>query len=136
VVVAVGPVRVMQMAADDIVDVVPVRDGLVTAVGAMCVGLRMFAAIVLRRAVRRVRGIHGKAVLVHMVAVDVVQVSVVEVIDMVAVLDRSMAAPRFVLMGVPFVHLAAALLRHWPASSPVGRNVALLLCPLPPSCPG
>src|SRR5437764_175428 len=54
VVVAVVPVRVVQVAADAVVDVVAVLDGLVAAVRAVLVLRLVVVALVVRRALRRV----------------------------------------------------------------------------------
>ncbi|HLW47944.1 MAG TPA: hypothetical protein VKW09_09280 [bacterium] len=85
-VVAVAPVRMMQVPGDEVIHMVAMRHRVVPAARAMRVVLWMLAAIVLRRAACRVGRIDREAVVVHVVTVDVVQVAVVEVIGVVAVL--------------------------------------------------
>ena len=102
-------VRVVEMVADEIVDVVPVRDRLVPAVGAVGVGGVVAFAVVLRRAAVRVLSVDLEHVLVDVVPVRVVQVPFVEVVDMVAVLDGRMAAVggvlvRMILVDGVFAH--------------------------------
>jgi len=104
----------------DVVHMVAVRDGLVAAIGAVFVVLRMPAALVLGRTPRGIRGVDREAVIVHVVAVHVVQMPVVEVIVMVAVFHRGVAAPRLVLMAVSLVDFTIALPCHRPTSAPVG----------------
>jgi hypothetical protein len=111
VVVAVGPVRVVQVALDEVVDVVPVRYPLVPARRAVNVSLGMPGAAVRRRAVRRVRGADLERVIVDVVSVHVVKMTVVEIIDVVAVVHRDVAAARRVRVRVALVDLAL-FLRH------------------------
>lgn len=76
------------MAVVDVVDVVLVRHGDMTAVQSV---------LVLVPFVHRVRRIHA---LVDMVFVDAMQVAVVRVVDVVVVRDRHVAASRGVLVRV------------------------------------
>jgi hypothetical protein len=99
-------VRVVQVPADEIIDVVSVGHRLVAAARAVPVSGIMTATVVPRRALLRIRGADGDGVLVHMVAVRVVQVPVMEIIDMLRVLNRGVAATRAVLMIVSHVGLA------------------------------
>jgi hypothetical protein len=92
VIVAVIAVRMVQMAVHEVVDVVAVRHRFVAAAGAMDVTLRMAAAVVLGRTVGRVLLGHIDGVLLHLASFRVVQVAVVQIIDVVAVLDRGVAA--------------------------------------------
>lgn len=75
-VVAMIPMGVMEMSIDEVVDVIPMRDGLVPAVGSVHVLGRMCIAVV-GLAARRVRGADLERVLFHGRAVGVMQVSVV-----------------------------------------------------------
>ena len=93
-------VRVMEVIADEVVEVIAVRHGFMPAVRAVDVRIAVSVAVVLRRAVGRVRGVHVDHVLVHVVAVRVVQVPVMQVVDVAFVLERDMAAVRAVLMGM------------------------------------
>jgi hypothetical protein len=129
VVVAVGPVWVVQVPGNDVVHMVAVRDGLVTAIRTVFVVLRMPAALVLGRALRRIRIIDREAMIVHVVPVNVVQMPVVEVIVMVAVFHGGVTAPRLVLMAVPLVYLTIALSCHRPTSAPVGVMLAVSATP-------
>lgn len=76
-IVAVVAVRVMQVAIDKIIDMVAVRDRLVAAVRAVSVIVRMLAAGVLRRAVRRILFRDVKGVLLDLVSLGVMEVAVV-----------------------------------------------------------
>ena len=113
VVVAVLAVRVVQVAVDEVVDVVAVGNRLVTAAGAVDVGGVVTAAAVIRGAVGGVRRVDVEAVLVDVVLVRVVQVAVVEVVHVVAVLHRDVTAVRAVGVVVILVLVAA----HFVSSS-------------------
>jgi hypothetical protein len=103
VVVAVPAVRVVQVAVDDVVGVIAVRDRFMAAAGAVRVILPVITTRMGRRAVRRVRATHGELVLVDVVAMRMVQVPVVEVVGVPVVLDLRVAAVRAVLMIVVLV---------------------------------
>jgi hypothetical protein len=94
VVVAVTPMGVMQVAVDEVVDVVPVRDRLVTAGRAVDVRLVVRAARVRRRACVGVGAADADTVLFDAAAVRVMQVPVVQVVD-VALANLSLVAGRF-----------------------------------------
>ncbi|MGE0035792.1 MAG: hypothetical protein AB7S93_09175 [Xanthobacteraceae bacterium] len=93
-VVAVFAMRMMQPAVHEVIDMITVRDRLVTA--ARPVG--MVPAMNFRRAMRRVRAVNGDHMLVNVIAVHVVQVAVVKIVDMAIVPDCSVSAPRTVLV--------------------------------------
>lgn len=92
VVVAVVAVGVMEVAVDEVVDVVAVGHGLVSAAGAVNMALLVTGAPVFRGASGRVRLVHLDHVLVNVVSVGVVEVAVVEVVHVVPVLDGDVAA--------------------------------------------
>ncbi len=94
-VVAVIPVRVMEVTVDEVVDVIPVRDRFVAAAGPVDVVVRVGVAVVGRTA-RRVRGVDLERVLFDRAARGVMQVTVVNVVDVIPVLDGGVAAARAV----------------------------------------
>ena len=102
-VVAVIAVRVMQMAVHQVIDMVAVRDLRMAAIGAVLVGLVVSLAAVLGRALGRIGRTDGQGVLLDLVAFDVVQMAVVQIIDMAFVHDASVAAAWAVLVRVPLV---------------------------------
>ena len=83
-VVAVPVVRVVESPADEVVDVVAVRHGLVTALGAVSVGGVAVHGV---GVAGRMRLVHRDHVLVHVLVVGMVQVAVVQVVDVIAVTD-------------------------------------------------
>ena len=99
-VVAVLGVRVVQVIADEIVDVVAVGNLLVTARGPVLMRGIMRAAGVLGGAAGGIGVGDVEDVLVDVIAVWVVQVAVVQVVGVAVVLDRLVAAPGTVLVGV------------------------------------
>ena len=85
-------VRVMEMLADEIVDVIAMGNLLVTAIGAMNMRGLMPTADVLGRAIRRVSGAYPEDMLVDVIAVGVMQMPVMEIVDVALVLDRRVPA--------------------------------------------
>ena len=106
-VVAVVPVRVVQVTIHQVVDMVAVRDGLVTAARAVHVVRVVALAGVPGRAARGVLVAHIDRVLVDVTVVVVVQVTVVEVVHVVSVLHGDMPAAGVMLVVVVLVLVAA-----------------------------
>jgi len=79
--------RMMQASAHQVIDVIPVRHGFVTAGRAVLV-----RAAHLRRALHGVGGIDRDGMLVDMILVHVVQMPVVQVIDVTFVAHRPLSA--------------------------------------------
>lgn len=96
-VVAVIFVGSVQPPIDEVIDVIPVRDRLVTA--RVAVGVCGIAAGDVGVACR-VRLIDRDHVLVDMVAVGVVQVTAVEIVDVIVVTNGRVPAIRSVLVWV------------------------------------
>ena len=99
-IIAVVAVRMMQVAVDDVVGMVAVRDGGVTAIGRVNMTSRLFCGAMTGRAGRGIDGGDGDDVLVHMPAMAVVQVAVIQVVGMTVMRDGKMATARAVLMLV------------------------------------
>ena len=106
-VVAMVTVRMVQVAVDQVVDVVTVRDGFVATTGTMDVAGLVAAAFVLGRAAVGVGGRDGDHVLVDVVAMRMVQVTVVQVVDMTVMPDGRVAAAG--AMGVVMVGVMGQL---------------------------
>ncbi len=105
-IVAVAVVRVMEVPGDEKVDVVSMRHFGVAAARAVHVTLRVARTNVCRRARARVGRGHGHSTLVDVIAVRVVQVTVVEVVDVTVVSNGQMATARAVnvtVLGVAHV---------------------------------
>jgi hypothetical protein len=101
-------VWVMQASVYKIVDVVAVRYGLVSAVGAV----RVIRALGSRGALRRVRAIDREDMLVNMIPMRVVEMAVMNIVNVTIVADRSVAAARSVLMRMVGMVLFVAG-GHW-----------------------
>ena len=99
-VIAVVAVRMMQPALDEIVGVVAVRYRIVPTAGAMDMTSLVAFVPKLRRTATRVLVGHFDHMLVDGVTILMVQMAVMQVIDMVAVLQRDVTAGRAVMMGV------------------------------------
>ncbi len=112
VVVAVAFVRMMEMPIDEVIHVVAVRHGRMAAFRAVDMLNRVCGAFVVRRAGGGVRVRNFQHMLVHVIAVRMVDVAVVEVIHVVRMFDRRMPAALAMNMRVPamdFVRIVA----HW-----------------------
>lgn len=96
-------VRMVQAAVDDVIDVVAMRYGLVSAAFAVDVA----AAIVGMVADIGMGGAHFQNMLVVMALVSVVQMAVVHIVDVVAVADGGMAATGAVDMFVAGMDVAS-----------------------------
>ena len=81
----------VQVTVDEVVDVIPVRDRLVSAVRTVDVVVAVGAAVV-GRATRGMRGVDLERVLFHAGIARVVEVTVVDVVDVIPVLDRGVTA--------------------------------------------
>jgi hypothetical protein len=103
VVVAVTPVGMMQMAFHQVIHMIAVRHSLMTTGWTVHVVSLMRAAVVLRRALILIRGSNRHGVFIDMVLMDVVQVSLVQIVGMAVMLDRRMAAIRAMDVGVIFM---------------------------------
>jgi hypothetical protein len=99
-IVAMISVRMMQMAIDQIVDVITMRHRFVAASGPMDVVSLMPRASMLRRARIRIDRRNLDDMLVDVTSVHVMQVPIVQIVDVVAMLNRDVPATRSVLMRV------------------------------------
>jgi len=118
------PMRMVEMPVDEVVDMIPVRNGFVPAAGAMHMVCVVRPAGVVSGAPRRIGFIHVDLVLIDVVLVGVMKVAVVEVVDVIAVLHGRVATIGPMLMamlGVRFTgHDKASPLRwviHWPSGA-------------------
>jgi hypothetical protein len=98
VVVAVVAMRVVKVAADEVVDVIAVRNRLVSAVRSVLMVGVVLGAVVIGRAVAGVRFADGERVALDAPRVMVVQLAVVEMVDVIVVADGGVAAARAVLV--------------------------------------
>jgi hypothetical protein len=95
----------MQMAVDEVINVVTVRNSGMPAIGAMHVPGGMSAALMVRRARTRIGTTHREFMFFDLaVGTLVMQMPVVQVVDMILMLDGRMAAICPVLVRMIFVH--------------------------------
>lgn len=99
VVVAVPVVRVVQVARDEIVDVIAVRQRLVPATLAVLMSRGVPAAGVIRHAPIGIRRAYREPMIVDVAAVHVVQVSLMQVVGVSIMANRRMAAAASVNMA-------------------------------------
>jgi hypothetical protein len=93
----------MQVAGDEIIGVITVRNRLVSTSGTVPVIRIVAIALVVRRTCRRVLRADGEHVLVHMVRVRVVQMSVVKIVRVAVVHDGRVSARPSMLVRVSSV---------------------------------
>ena len=105
-------VRMVKVAIDEIVDMVAVRDSLMSASWSVHMARLVSGTTVVRRATIRIFGRHFNGVFVHVIGMRVVQMPVVQVVDMIAVAHRRVSAGRTMLMRVIGVMRLGALC-HW-----------------------
>jgi hypothetical protein len=103
-VIAVALMLVMQVAIDQIIDVIAMRDGRVSTVRTMDVVCGMTAAGVATRAIVRMGGVDIERMLFnHSLRCLMVQMAIVQIVHMIAMLNGGMAALSTVNVFVIFV---------------------------------
>ena len=102
-VVAVAAVIMVQMPLNQVIEVVTVRSALVPAIGAVSVLRLVSSTAVLRRTGIRVGRIDRKRVLIHMVAMNAMQMPIVKIIGVSIMHDALMSAAGVVLVRMAFV---------------------------------
>jgi hypothetical protein len=88
---------------DEIIDVIAVRDGFMTATRSMNMAVFVANMILQRMAAIRIRCRHFDDVFIDMVAMGVVEMSIMKIIDMIPMLHGHMAATGAVFVIVMFV---------------------------------
>jgi hypothetical protein len=128
VIVAVAIVGMVQVPAHQIVDMIAVRNGLMAATWPMDVSGFMGCAIVLRSAGVRIPGADLQRMFIDVIPMHAVQMPVMQIVDVVPVLNRRMAATRPVYVSVRFVNRMFFAHQLSPSSLPearLARNTAL-----------
>jgi hypothetical protein len=97
-IVAVVAVRVVQVAVDQIIDMIAVRYRLVAAVRAVLVALRMASALVVGRAAIGIGGADRHDMLIEMIFMRMMKVAVVKIVHMSLMPDSHVSAARPMLM--------------------------------------
>ncbi|HEV3203952.1 MAG TPA: hypothetical protein VGY77_06205 [Gemmataceae bacterium] len=102
-IVAMVPMRVVQVPIYQVIRVISMRHGFMTAPRSMLVILRMAPTIMVRRACRRIARIHPQLVLLHPFAPHVMQMPIVHIINVAIVLNTRVPAALTVLVIVILV---------------------------------
>ena len=123
-VVAVPIVRVVQVTADKIVDMIAMGDRRMSTIGSVLVGRIVFRTSVRRTGCRVCRA-NLQNVFVVVPIVVVVQMTIVEIIDVVLVTNRRVSAVFAVLVVVMLVNVVA--------HSVILSSAGFLLSHLPPN---
>ncbi len=106
VIIAVVAVRMMQPALDEIVHMISVRDGLMSAVDP--VNALNWISACGASAFVRVRLVHFNHMFVDVIPVHVMEMAIMQIVRVSLMLNRNVPAIRAVLMGVIFVFDAVA----------------------------
>jgi hypothetical protein len=107
-VVAVVAMDMVQVAIDQIIDVIPMRYGLVAAVRTVAMSLIVFAAIVVRRTVGGIVATHFQTMLLDSPAGRMVQMAIVQVVNVTIVLDSRVTA-----FGTMLVRMVRVMIGHF-----------------------
>jgi hypothetical protein len=99
-IIAMIAVRMVEVAADEIIGVIAVRNCLMSAARAMGVVLFVFPTAVRWGARRGIGRVDADAVLIDVIAVNVMQVTVMQIVAVVAVPNALMSATGLVDMLV------------------------------------
>jgi ketopantoate hydroxymethyltransferase len=118
VIVTVIAVRMVQMAADAIIDMVAMGHCLVTAARAMHMTGFVTAAAMISGTNIRVRGRHFDHMLIDMPFMRMVQMAVMQIVDMTLVAHGLMPAAGPMLMRMFRMLCAGASVSHWFSSFP------------------
>jgi hypothetical protein len=103
VVIAMTVVGVMEMAPDQVIDMISMGHGLVTTSGPVHMSLLMYCTFMPRCTVFRVCFRHGYDMLINMAAVRIVQMAVVQIVDVLVMNDPLVPAFRAMRMSMIFV---------------------------------
>ena len=112
VVVTVVAVHVVQVAIDQIIDVIPMRDSLMPTPRPMNMGSVVATTAMIRGARGRVGRVNSEDMLVNMVAMGVVQMTVMQVVDMTLMQDGGVAAAWTMGVCVVVVRHARCVVCH------------------------
>jgi len=105
-IIAMVAMRMVKVAIHQVVHMISMRDlGMAAVISMHMVGL-VTSAIVTGRAGVGIAAGYFYYTFIHMIAVDVVQFAVVQVIDVSIVFDSQMTTARTMLMFVPFDFVA------------------------------
>ncbi len=131
VIIAVTVIGKVQMTIDKVVHVIAVRHCLMTAVRAVSVTGVMALTGMAVGALSRIGRSHRKSMLINVPFMLVVQVTVMEIIDVIVMLNRNMAAVGTVCMGMIFVNFVSSChddVLFWGAGCLVRRNAFRCMC--------
>ena len=102
----------VQMAIHQVINVVAMRNGFVAAVRTVSVGFLMGCTAVVRRTFVRIRSCHLNVMVVHMIAVSVMQMAIMKIIGVAGVFHCGVPAvcamhmavsPRVLLVSVSHI---------------------------------
>jgi hypothetical protein len=104
-VIAMIPMRMVQMSVHEEIGMAGVRDSRMAAIGTVLVTWIVRSAVVLRGATLWIDRAGLDFVFIDVIAMRMVQMAIVQVIDMVVVTNGGMPAVGAVLVGMIFVNL-------------------------------
>jgi hypothetical protein len=93
----------VQVAVNQVVKVITVRNALMSTAGAVCMSPVMSATLMTRRTLIGICRVDVQNVFVNPIDIDVMQVAIIEIISVTAMNDSHMTAGESVLMAVPWM---------------------------------
>ena len=117
-IVAVLAVRMMEMSAHQVIDMIAMRHCLVAAVWSVDMAGFVRAAVVARSAVGRIGSADCESVVINMAVVNMMHVSIMQIIRVAVVLDGGVAAILAVGVCMTFVFHARCGHNVLPLSQP------------------
>jgi hypothetical protein len=99
----------MQVPVHQVIDMVAVRDGLMAACRTVHMAFLVGSAVVIGRAILGIPSAHVNLVVVHVIAVSMMQVAIVKVIRMTVVFYRCMPAVRAMFVSMSALMLPVSL---------------------------
>ena len=91
-IIAVTVMGMMEVAINEIINVIPVRHAFMSTIGAVSVPLIMTFAIMIRRARTRIDVAYGKGMFVDVVFMHMMHVPIVQIVDVAVVRYSCMSA--------------------------------------------
>jgi hypothetical protein len=107
-IIAMPIMRVMQMSVHQIIDMITMRNCLMSASESMDMALIMAATRVLSGTRVRIGGAYRNDVLINMALMRMMQVSIMQVVDVAFMHYRPMSAMRAMFMRMVFVNIAGS----------------------------
>jgi hypothetical protein len=109
-IITVISMRMVQVTIHKIINMIPVRNGLMTTVWTMNVIRIMARAFMIGSASGRVHLIHAKPMLINMILMRMVQMTIMKIVNMIIMSNREMTT--ILIVGMRVILMNFARVRH------------------------